>query len=158
MADNYLEKRMEEYRAGKLAPKAGKSYVARQRKAGEFVVAFPPMSVLVLCEDAALVSRVCSCFRKADFQVAFCMTDRREGTRIAQSAGCRFYPVDSGDAGQLNGVVDDLADCWGAVDVVADLRGLTDEEFGDSACEVASLLLLHSHPDFRLIASTELNL
>ena len=51
MADNYLEKRMEEYRAGKLTSKGGKTYVARQRKAGEFVVAFPPMSVLVLCED-----------------------------------------------------------------------------------------------------------
>ena len=46
MADNYLEKRMEEYRAGKLTSKGGKTYVARQRKAGEFMLAFPPMSVL----------------------------------------------------------------------------------------------------------------
>ena len=158
MADNYLEKRMEEYRAGKLASKGGKSYMLRQRKAGEFVLAFPPMSVLVLCEDAALAGRVCGCFRKADFQVAFCMADRREGTRIAQSAGCRFYPVATSDAGRLDGVVDDLTERWGAVDVVADLRGLSDEELGDSAGDVASLLLLHSHPDFGLIASTELNL
>ena len=41
MADNYLEKRMEEYRAGKLAPKSRVVYASgAKREPGEFALTF----------------------------------------------------------------------------------------------------------------------
>lgn len=157
MADNYLEKRMEEYRAGKLAPKSSRTTAAPQRKPGEVTVAFPPMNALVLCGDAVLTQTVCGAFRKADMRVAFCMADSLEGTRIAQTTGGRFYPYALDDVAKLESAIDDLADRWGGVDVIADLRGLTAADFGDSAPDMASLLLLHSHPAFSFVASTEVS-
>lgn len=157
MADNYLEKRMEEYRAGKLAPKITRTAAAPQHKPGEVTVAFPPMNALVLCGDAALTQTVCGAFRKADMRVAFCMADNREGTRIAQTTGSRFYPYAVDDVVKLGSTIADLADRWGGVDVIADLRGLTAADFGDSAADMAMLLLLHSHPAFSFVASTEVS-
>lgn len=157
MADNYLEKRMEEYRAGKLAPKSTRTAAAPQRKPGEVTVAFPHMNALVLCGDAALTQTVCGAFRKADMRVAFCMADNREGTRIAQTTGSRFYPYAVDDVVKLGSAIADLADRWGGVDVIADLRGLTAADFGDSAADMAMLLLLHSHPAFSFVASTEVS-
>lgn len=158
MADNYLEKRMEEYRAGKLAPKSSRTVAAVARhRPGDVVLAFPQMSALVLCEDAALVDLVAKSFRKAGFQLAFCMSDSREGTRIAQSAGCRFYPYAASDAEKVGRAVDDLVSRWGRVDVVLDLRDVECGGFGEVVGNVVSLLLFHSHPDFSLVASTEVN-
>lgn len=157
MADNYLEKRMEEYRAGKLAPKITRTAAAPQRKPGEVTVAFPPMNALVLCGDAVLTQTVCGAFRKADMRVAFCMADSLEGTRIAQTTGSRFYPYAVDDVVKLGSAMDDLAGRWGGVDVIADLRGVSAADFGEAASEMASLLLLHSHPAFSFVASTEVS-
>ncbi len=157
MADNYLEKRMEEYRAGKLAPKITRTAAAPQRKPGEVTVAFPQMNALVLCGVAALTQTVCGAFGKADMRVALCMADNREGTRIAQTTGSRFYPYAVDDVVKLGSAMDDLAGRWGGVDVIADLRGLTAADFGDSAADMAMLLLLHSHPAFSFVASTEVS-
>lgn len=157
MADNYLEKRMEEYRAGKLAPKITRTAAAPQRKPGEVTVAFPQMNALVLCGDAALTERVCGTFRKAGMWVAFCMADRREGARIAQTTGSRFYPYTLDDVAKLESAMDDLAGRWGGVDVIVDLRGVSAADFGNSAADIATLLLLHSHPAFSFVASTEVS-
>ena len=58
MADNYLEKRMEEYRAGRLAPKT--RVVVRdtrqmKREPGEYSLVFPPMRVAIIGGDVGMV-------------------------------------------------------------------------------------------------------
>lgn len=158
MADNYLEKRMEEYRAGKLAPKSQRHAAgAAVRKPGDLTLSFPQMNALVLADDAGWAGAVCRAFRKADFRVAFCLTDSRNGNRIAQTSGCRFYPHDPSDSLRLCVTLDDLVERWGGIDVVVDLRGLGQDDY-DDAVRIAPLLLVHSHPDFSFVVSTEANL
>lgn len=50
MADNYLEKRMEEYRAGKLAPKSRVVVHAAgaKREPGDFTLSFPKLNAVVI--------------------------------------------------------------------------------------------------------------
>ena len=77
MADNYLEKRMEEYRAGRLANKSKvvvKS-VAKGRP-GDVVVNFRSLRVLLLGGPVGLISRIRGMFRMAGCKGAFCDGDR----------------------------------------------------------------------------------
>ncbi len=127
MADNYLEKRMEEYRAGRLAPRT--RVVARggvvRREKGEFVVEFPQMRVVVLGGSVGLAEAVAKAFRTIDCQVALCHADSRSLTPFAQRHGVRYYPFDP--AVKWERVIDDVTARWGGVDVVVDLRDCVDE-------------------------------
>ena len=127
MADNYLEKRMEEYRAGRLAPRT--RVVARggvvRREKGEFVVEFPQMRVIVLGGSVGLAEAVANAFRTVDCQVALCHVDSRSLTPFAQRHGVRYYPFDP--AVKWERVIDDVTARWGGVDVVVDLRDCVDE-------------------------------
>lgn len=126
MADNYLEKRMEEYRAGRLAPRTrvvARGVVARREK-GEFVIAFPQMRVVVLGGSVGLAEAVAKAFRTVDCQVALCHADSRSLTPFAQRHGLRYYPFDP--AVKWERVIDDVTARWGGVDVVVDLRDCID--------------------------------
>ena len=126
MADNYLEKRMEEYRAGRLAPRT--RVVARggvvRREKGEFVVEFPQMRVVVLGGGIGLAEAVAKAFRTVDCQVALCHADSRSLTPFAQRHGLRYYPIDAAEKWER--VSDDVTSRWGGVDVVVDLRECSD--------------------------------
>lgn len=163
MADNYLEKRMEDYRAGRLAPKSRVVVhtVAAKRNPGDFIVEFPLMRILVIGGALPLVAAMVKKFRKVDCQVALCHVDTHTMTPLAQKEGCRYYPFDPTDDTKRNRVVDDLSARWGGVDVVIDLKALTvdgsdiaDERIDD----VATLLTLHSHPRFSFVGATEIEL
>lgn len=163
MADNYLEKRMEDYRAGRLAPKSRVVVhtAAAKRNPGDFVVEFPPMRILVIGGALPLVSALVKNFRKVDCQVALCHGDTRALTPLAQKEGCRYYPFDPTDEAKRSRVVDDLSERWGGVDVVIDLNAVT-ADCGDIAeeriADVATLLTLHSHPRFTFVGATEIEL
>lgn len=80
MADNYLEKKFEEYLSTKRAkPRRGEAKTK---------------AVLItdgLCsEGKALVKRHCA---RGDTAVAFCATDLKRGYALAQASGARFYPL-----------------------------------------------------------------
>ena len=70
MADNYLEKRMEEYRAGKLTSKGGRLMWPGSVRPEEYVGLSANECACAL-RDAALVSRVLRCFRKSGFPGGF---------------------------------------------------------------------------------------
>lgn len=153
MADNYLEKRMEEYRAGRLAPKT--RVVVRdtrqmKREPGEYSLVFPPMRVAIIGGDVGMVGALARKFRSVGCQVAICHGDSKNCTRIAQTEGCRYYPFDPQVAENRLRMIDDLTVRWGGTDVVMDLRGMD-----DWTEEMAGLLLLHSHPDFGFVQSVE---
>ena len=59
MADNYLERKMEEYRSGKLSARV-KSGVSRSLPKGKIAVDFPPRTVIL----AAGVSCRCQIFHR----------------------------------------------------------------------------------------------
>lgn len=164
MADNYLEKRMEDYRAGKLAPKTRVAHtVTPARMPGDFTLSYPELRALIFGGSVGLAGMVVEMFRKVDAKVAFCHADSKKCTPLAQATGSRYYPFDPSDESKTGRVIDDLSGRWGGVDVVIDLRGASADdgeagEDGDSGSlrRIASLLLLHSHPDFSCVRLTEL--
>lgn len=190
MADNYLEKQMEDYRAGKLAPKTRAVHVtsAPLRNPGDFVMAFPQLRVVLLGGDVRLVEVLARMFRDVECRVALCSPDSKSFTPLAQSTGCRYYPFDPAIEAKRLAVIYDLTDRWGGVDVVVDLReaeGSEESEFSEflekskqsetseeselseqlkqsestessvssdeSIRSLATLLFLHSHPQFGCI-------
>lgn len=90
MADNYLEKRMEDYARGRL----GNHAAARTRRAGTAVIKYPPQGVLIIGAGNERSRAVVRRLVEAGNRVAFTATDRAEGTSLAQQCGGRFYPAE----------------------------------------------------------------
>lgn len=82
MADNYLEKQMEDYRAGRL----GKHTVGAAGRSDRRKV-----FVAVSCDRLAEV--VAGLRSKADIYVAFTGMPWREGNLLAQCTGAQFIPL-----------------------------------------------------------------
>lgn len=80
MADNYLEKKMEEYRGGT------RRVFKDRRKKSRAVFVKDGLSD----EGRRLIA---SLVAEGDCRVAFAAYDSKEGTRLAQSTGSRFYPL-----------------------------------------------------------------
>lgn len=152
MADNYLERRMEEYRAGKLVPKRRAVSGSVSRKEGDFILSFDSMNVIVLGGSLLFASAVVEVFRKVNCRVALCHSEEKKCRELAQRSGCRYYPFDPDDGERRDYVIDDVMDRWGSVDVVVDLRAVDGAVEGELADNIAKLILLHSHPDFSFIS------
>lgn len=167
MADNYLERRMEDYRAGKLAPRqhsaSGSGTVSGHKIPGAFTLVFPPQSVVVIGGETGLLSELVRSLRSVDSKVAFLQRSSKELTTLAQSTGSRYYPFDPTDTEKVEKAIDDLTDRWDRVDVVIDLReadvaasgidGSESDSIDDATLAVAKLLTLHTHPSFGGITS-----
>lgn len=125
MADNYLERKMEEHRAGGTAPRRRTSPVAGRRQ-GELTVKFPQRRVLVTGGAKGIGSAVVEAFRKADCTVDFIDIDRKEGQLTAQRTGARFIPADVADPVQLNKALDLVLETRGDIDVVVSNAGVAD--------------------------------
>ncbi|MDE6266545.1 MAG: SDR family oxidoreductase [Muribaculaceae bacterium] len=125
MADNYLERKMEEHRSGgdrskkKIRPVAGK-------RQGEIAVKFPPRRVLVTGGAKGIGRAVVEAFRKADCTVDFIDIDRAAGQRTAQSTGARFIPADISDPVQLQKALDLILASRGDIDIVVSNAGVGD--------------------------------
>lgn len=159
MADNYLEKRMEEYRAGKLAAKSRTMVhtAAPKHGPGDFTLEFPQLRVAVIGGPVELVEALVRAFRGVDCQVAVCHGDRKRCTQLAQATGCRYYPFDPADGAKRAAVVDDMTVRWGGADVVADLRGIDSAPDGDGdAAALAELVVIHAHPRFGFVRRTDI--
>ncbi len=126
MADNYLEKRMDDYRSGRLSVRrrAGMSPRAVAGRAGDMVVPFPPMRILVVSGSLSpLAAEIVRQARDLGISVALMSAARREATSLSQSAGARLCLSMSYDA-----VFADLDRHWGGVDVVLADEGVDDPE------------------------------
>jgi len=79
MADNYLEKKMEEYRTG------ARRTMHRAKK---------PRAVFisdVFSEKGQAALKACQA--SGDCDIAFTATDYKKGSRLAQATGARFYCI-----------------------------------------------------------------
>ncbi len=86
MADNYLEKRMEDYARGRLGAKSSSA-----KRPG---LKYPHQQVLVCGADTSAAGE--ELVRKlvgAGCTVCFTAADANRGRSLAQSCGARFYPV-----------------------------------------------------------------
>ncbi len=91
MADNYLEKRMEDYVRGRQ--------VSAPRHAGPrpgwLNLRYPPLTVFVRNADTSAGEAVVGLFVQSGCKVVFTASGRKSGTDVARRCGGRFYPVDT---------------------------------------------------------------
>ena len=123
MADNYLERKMEDYRSGKGATSKVKR-VSSGAKPGEISVKFPPRRVFVTGGASGIGRAIVEAFRKADCRVAFCDIDSKAGAATAQATGAQFHPVDVRDVDALEACLARLLDAWGDIDVIVNNVGV----------------------------------
>lgn len=127
MADNYLEKKMEEYRAGQgNARKVKSQRPVAGVKPGTINVEFPPRRVFVTGGASGIGRAVVEAFRKADCRVAFCDIGSKAGNRTAQMTGTRFYPVDVTDCVALENCMEHIIADWGDIDIIVNNVGISD--------------------------------
>lgn len=112
MADNYLERKMEEYRSGKLSARV-KSGVSRSLPKGKIAVDFPPRTVILAAAAIGPVCRaVVKSFIDAGCRVALVSSCHKEATELARSFGARFYPVAGFSPASIDSVVEDVTSHW----------------------------------------------
>lgn len=103
MADNYLEKRMEDYRNGKLG-------VYKKKKTDKGPVIF-----IAIKNNDKLIEETVKNYRQKQYRVAFCHIDRKTGAALAQQCGARFYPVDSIESELIDKCRKDIISHWGGI-------------------------------------------
>ncbi len=110
MADNYLERKMEEYRSGKLSARV-KSGVSRSLPKGKIAVDFPPRTIILAAAAIGPVCRaVVKSFIDAGCRVALVSARHKEATELARSFGARFYPVAGFSPASLDSVLDSVVE------------------------------------------------
>lgn len=123
MADNYLERRMEEYRSGRLASKSRTTPSMRSpRKNNELVLRYEPMvTAMVADEVTPLFSATVAAFTAVGCRVAFTAGDVKSSTELAQRTGARYYPPSVTPSDMMA----DVASRWGEVEVAVVFGGDT---------------------------------
>lgn len=91
MADNYLEKRMEDYRRSQGA--AARRPAGAVSRPGRVIVAYPAVRVLVADGCTTEGQAIIEAMRRMQCRVAFTGDDADAGTRLARSSGAQFHPA-----------------------------------------------------------------
>lgn len=163
MADNYLEKRMEDYARGRsTGPRARGAHTPRP---GMMTVRYQYRTVVVTGADTDAGAEIVGAFVGAGCLVAFICSCRDAGRTLSQSRGGRFYPGGLAQAAAdmaARGEAVDVAVCCGEVpeglpcvhrliQVGADISAAPAHEAGvaicgDDARQAAMLCLVLAHP------------
>lgn len=123
MADNYLERRMEDLRSGRLRNVAAPA--ASPARKGEIRVSFPARRVLVTGGAGGIGLAVTRAYVKAGCKVAVMDTDKEAGERLAHDEGVRFYNTDISDRDALENALDNLLTAWKDIDIVVSNAGIS---------------------------------
>ena len=106
MADNYLEKRMEDHARGRDSL----HYVAARPK-GSVSMRMPARKVFAVGHvESEYASRIVSSLVASGVKVAFSGSDYRGGTLLAQKLGARFVDAEPEEAMRK------AAEAWGGLD------------------------------------------
>ena len=116
MADNYLERRMEEYRNGTLAQSLRRS-VAMTRKRPKS--RYEALRVLVICPSLnADAEKLIRSFAARRCRISFASDNRAAGNALAQSCGARFYPTDDISDESMAHTAEAAAKHYGSLDAI----------------------------------------
>lgn len=118
MADNFLEHRMDDYRAGRLSPRPSKSST-KQRLLPDSLSALAGSRVFILSHSTSASEQATALARlltSAGCKVAFTDTDSRSGNQLAQTIGAQCHPIDYNDAEALNRSLKLIESRWGGID------------------------------------------
>lgn len=106
MADNYIEKRMADYKAGLLRQKHKPAYGIKS-----------PVAIF-FSEKISDVSKRILKLRSEGWRVAICCGFSREANTFAQRNGCRYYPFSPIEEGVKERVKADIKNRWGRIDII----------------------------------------
>ncbi|MDE7381847.1 MAG: SDR family oxidoreductase [Muribaculaceae bacterium] len=123
MADNYLERKMEDLRNGKLSGRSSVLQHTGQRK-GVWQLSFPPRRVLVTggCHGIGLAA--VREFLRLGCKVAVFDIDNDAGKLLASENGVRFYQLDLADTDSLENAIYDLFKAWRDIDIIVNNAGI----------------------------------
>ena len=110
MADNYIERKMEELRRGsqqRVMP--ARRYAA---KAGRLSFDFPARRVLLCGLATGLGEGIATVFLDAGCKVAVFDADSGQGSKMAREKGVRFYEIDVNDTTAVEKAFADLLKAW----------------------------------------------
>lgn len=120
MADNYLEKKMEELRSGKLAVNNARSCAVRQN-----TISFPfrSLRVLIVGDNRHCLRQYADPFRSHECRIAVFNTIPEDDTDFNDNSGVRYYNI---SAQSINAAMADLIMAWRDIDVVIKLDNIVD--------------------------------
>lgn len=111
MADNYLEKKMEDYRQGRTAVSMSSHQKSKTRT---------DLRVLILGGETPAGSQTVTELRKSGWRVAFTDPEMKTGRHLAQTTGAQHHPISPSSTASLQHSLDLISDHWGCLDLVID--------------------------------------
>lgn len=159
MADNFLERRMEDMRSGRLreslrAKAAGTTARpgASSGNARRLSISFPDLTLLLVADSKEALETGVDTFRSAGLRTAFGSNDIKRGNALAQKSGARFYVYDEecGES-EIVRITDDMRAHWGNADFIVKASGLS----GDLSQlrPIFRMALMMMHPDSAPVSS-----
>lgn len=118
MADNYLERKMEELRLGKNRGGVSRVRPTLSSTPGKVVFNFPPRHVLILGNDNGLAETIAERFLNAGSRVAVFDSDISRGNALAHDRGVRFCPLDLSDDEGCRTATENLLKAWRGIDII----------------------------------------
>lgn len=115
MADNYLERRMEDLRNGSMTGKNVKKTSIRRK--GHVNFPFPPKRVLIALKTSDLIVPIVKAFRKQDCKVALYCPEVESVSDLAYKEGVKVSLSKTPDS-SLSGIFDS----WNGLDIVVCCR------------------------------------
>lgn len=115
MADNYIERKMEELEARKAMPKKPVSNRAGHKR-----------RVFVTGGASGIGKAIVKAFSNEGYRVAFCDRDAEQGKETSKETGALFFPADVSDKEALESCLQQLFDRWGDVDVLINNAGISE--------------------------------
>lgn len=117
MADNYLERRMEDLRSGRIAASAhAHSAAGRPNQAPKGKLA--ELHAVITGYISADFIETASTLRSAGASVDILAADSRAGNTAAQRSGARFHPTDLGDTNILKNKLLKIIEERGSIDIL----------------------------------------
>lgn len=123
MADNYLEKKMEEYRAGKLGHSSHKrkTYLPTAHRSE-----LKDARVYVTGGAKGIGRSIVKSFIDEGCKVTFCDIDSKAGAATAQATGSQFHPLDVTDTDALERSLKMAIEQRGGIDIIINNVGTAD--------------------------------
>ena len=119
MADNYLEKKYEEYKSRKEG-RTNHPYNGRKT-----TVIHKTRRVFVTGGAEGIGKAIVRAFRSAGHRVAFCDRNEAAGKETALQTGTSFFHVDVSDQEALENCMQQIFKEWGDIDIIINNAGIS---------------------------------
>ncbi len=121
MADNYLEKKMEELRSGVMGGTQRHSASSSRNRS-----LLKALRVVVTGGAGLIGSEIVRAFRREGSPVDFIDIDERRGESLAREYGARVHNVDISDSRKLAACISEILDYRGDIDVIVNCAATVD--------------------------------